>query len=285
MTIDDLNLSLKKAVLSNNLHGVKLALKQGANPNTTDGDGHHLLFFAIDNDEIMNVLLNYPDIKLNIHDHEGKTLLHYAVENDDEALVDRLLSEFEVDPNHSDINGVRPLNYAIDNQSSSMVKLLIDYGAEIDNKIIDLAIINDNFNIFELLTSKYIEPTNDDIQQWLITAIKFDRIDIFDYLNQNYSNDIISYQDQYGNGVLSIIDGNDIELMEKLIMMGADINHVNNNGESILHYIIENNPNTDQIELLLNYGIDTSIKDNQGRTAGQLAKQLDYHELAELLNG
>lgn len=88
--------------------------------------------YAKDGD--LNGIENLVDkigVNINTKDEEGKTALHYAIENDQEIIVE-YLCEKKANVNIRDKKGFTPLYYAINAVSINSVNLLLVNGANID---------------------------------------------------------------------------------------------------------------------------------------------------------
>jgi len=72
-----------------------------------------------------------------------------------------------------------------------------------------------------------------------------------------------------------------VEAITKLLDAGADINSLNDNGQTPLH-IATFWDNADAVRLLLERGADKTIKNKSGRTAADLAIHYDYVDLLEV---
>ena len=76
---------------------------------------------------------------------------------------------------------------------------------------------------------------------------------------------------------------NRTDVIHKLLQRGADVNKRDlDNGQTALHYSATHN-NTDATWLLLQNGASTTIKDNEGRTPIDCARQYNNQEAVLLL--
>lgn len=122
------------AVVCNNIEAVKLLLNtHKVNPNRTFIDsGMSLLDYAIQNDfnEIIDILLNIPNIDLNIFDKNEVTPLTRAISYKDKDLVKKILMTGKADVNLlTPTNHFPPLQWATDSMQHEMVRILLSYNA------------------------------------------------------------------------------------------------------------------------------------------------------------
>ena len=124
-----------------NIDLIKLLIDTGANINFKDSQGDSPLILAGEQQdlELMRVLLNTPNINVNIVDRRGRTALHEAIISSNIEMC-RLLIEYGADVNIQDNNGDTPLlkAFKVNEFNLEIVRLLVDRGAYIN--------INDNNN-------------------------------------------------------------------------------------------------------------------------------------------
>ena len=95
----------------------------------------------------------------------------------------------------------------------------------------------------------------------------------------------INNQNKGENLLFAAIEQNNIEMLEYLLSKGLDVNATNLAGETPLIQAVlfsEIHENTDIIKMLLKYGADKTIQNNQGLTASDYAFRLN-HEIQNLL--
>lgn len=185
-----------------------------------------------DKDNIKKLLQNYKEInKRNI---EGKTVLHYAV----------LQNEFEI------------------------VNSLLLNGADINARKLETSVPFYN-NSSDLTTQKYfstyLEHINDSGNTPIHYAILKGALRIIDlFLSKGASVNIKNY-----NGETSLHYGakyGDLEIVDKLIYYKADINAMNKRGNTALHIAILKQK-FDLVYLLLSKGADANLKNLNGSTS------------------
>lgn len=84
-------------------------------------------------DSTMFLILNEAEFDVNSTDSKGRTLLHYAVIENNFNIA-KLLLDKGANSSHSDNNGWTPLHYAAQNYNAKLSELLIKYGADVNAK-------------------------------------------------------------------------------------------------------------------------------------------------------
>jgi len=131
---------LHQAAMRNRNDIVEWLCSKGANVNAVDSDGRTPLIIAIsqsvDNTdaktrtETIRILLRYG-ADLSYRDKDGWTLLHHAVRESNEDLIDLLLKR-GAEINAKDKYGYTPLHWAVTNKDKKMVELLVSRGADVN---------------------------------------------------------------------------------------------------------------------------------------------------------
>jgi len=156
----------------------------------------------------------------------------------------RLLIRNGANVNEVDSAGFLPLHYACSGGYDSVVRLMLEYGADVSSYMtgyapIVLAAQNGHSNVVEVL-------------------IEFGA----------------NVEEKGKNGCPAIVSAashSHIECVETLLNMGANINSSDLNGNTSLHSVAKLPDPTKIIQLLLMKGIDTKLANKQGQTALQLA--------------
>ena len=144
---------LYQAVVNGNKDIVEILLVYGANPNIADEKRFTPLYKAVDNRyyDIVKLLLGYylhsgQYVIFNTDNEDGFTLLHVAVKNNDEKMLQMLLDYTEMMKkinvlnnltydefiNKEDPNRETALYKAVVNGNKNIVELLLVYGADPD---------------------------------------------------------------------------------------------------------------------------------------------------------
>ncbi|KAK5058904.1 hypothetical protein LTR84_011168 [Exophiala bonariae] len=111
---------------------VRVMLASGADPNATDSRGRTPLF-QTENVDIARLLLEAGALPDLARDHENDTALSKAAQAGASNMV-KLLLEYKADIEAKDVNGQTPLSLAARFGNLEMVKLLLDHGANLETK-------------------------------------------------------------------------------------------------------------------------------------------------------
>lgn len=206
---------------------MKAMINAGININHTDTFNRNALFYA-PSPETMNVLTE-NGIDINRTDTLGRNALFYT--HDVESI--RLLVKNGVNINHTDLEGKNALFFT---SSESSSRELLDSGIDINHT--DHMGSNALFYTFEsdvrrLLIQRGINVNQRNIYSnnaVNITGINADLLNVF--FAAGLDPDI---EDHYGNSLLFY--SNTKAITDILINNGCDINHVNNNWETVFEYI------------------------------------------------
>lgn len=203
--------------------------------------GSNLIMFLIEHrPKAVIHAINVLSLDINHQNDYNLTALFLAVKYD---LLD--IAKYLLELN-ADVNLARPIIQAIINRNYQMVKLLLQFNAEIN--------FVDNNNLTPL---RLAAGLGTDIMSLLIDH----NADI----NYITSNDMTALK--------TTIRLNNIINLEILLKANADVNLTINNRWLPLHMAIVDR-NYLMVELLLNY-VDLELKDDQGRTALMVAAELD----------
>ncbi|ORX53769.1 ankyrin [Piromyces finnis] len=182
--------------------------------NSQNKDGETPLILAIQSgnkNTVKYLIERKPDINLSLTDYNELTYLHYACKYGLEDLVKYLIEEKSMDINSQDKYGMALLMYAIGSKNENVAKYLIERKSDIDIK---------------------------DENRWscLHYACKYRLEDLVKYLIEEKSMDINS-QDKYGMTLLMyVIQRKDQNMIKYLIERKPDIDIIDNDGWSYLHY-------------------------------------------------
>lgn len=124
--------ALHKAVELEHIECVKILLEAGADINIKDINESAPLHFAR-SVSCLELLLKNKNIQIDIRNNAGKTPLQIASARGDIECI-KMLLQHGADINNKDDSGCAPLHFAILNDKEDSVKVLLHYGADIHLK-------------------------------------------------------------------------------------------------------------------------------------------------------
>ncbi len=246
-------------------------------------------------DQMIEILLQVPEVNVNVVDEQGLTSLAYAVINNHETTVNLLLDVKGINVNIRDNNGRTPLHHAVYWNNQNVVKtLLFEAKNDIDVNVEDnegltplaTAVLNGYLPLVKLLLGfEKIEP------------------------NEKAKNDSKGFTPLHW----AVYQNNELMVNELINTAGIDVNVSDNKGKTILHWALQDevclfvitareiNVNVQDLngdtpvhyairfnqeylleKLLRVNNINTKIKNNRGITPLQLAHRLALKEMKEL---
>lgn len=215
----------------------------------------------------LKFIIKINNIDLNAHGKYNNTALTCAVENNNLNNI-KLLLESDADINETGQLELSPLMLAIIKNHNEIASYLIEKGANLDYKskktqqsALSLAVENNNYELTKLLIDKganqNIKDSNKNTP--LIQAAKNNNLPIAQLLlNKNKTS--LNSKDYEGNTALMYAAKNgNLELVNLLIKKGAEINILNNSGESAKD-LAQNNGFNKIAELLEELAPSTDIE-------------------------
>jgi len=192
------------------------------------------------------------------------TVLHAAATVGSAPLVELILGIKGVDVNAKGKNGATPLICAIENHHQDCAKLLMEKG----NADVNAGSGEGSWN--PVLTAAYkCDPES----LRMLLANSKGKVDV-EMVNKEAKG-------YHAIHFAAASKKNATELLTILLDAGADINALNDNGQTPLHIAVFWN-NVDAVKLLLDRGADQTIKNKSGRTAAELAIHYDHVEVMKL---
>ncbi|MEI0549872.1 ankyrin repeat domain-containing protein [Brachyspira intermedia] len=278
---------LMNAIRGRKIETVKILLEHNADvTKIKDNSGRNAFFWAaaLDELEMLKLFEKYnPDF--NTVDNDGATALFYASKIE---TMDYLIKN-GIDVNKKDITGRTALiQYSLAYQSQNIVKFLIENGADVnaqDNEgITTLMFAVKDYNI-EIVNMCLSANSNLHIKDkegktaLFYTLLYFYAIDygknmtynMFGKINADISEFITGNRKKEQEEATK----NVIKFVKLLTDNGADINSQDNKGNTLLMYAIalRNEPLINEI---LKLNPDVNIKNKEGKTANDMAKEYGY---------
>ena len=258
---------LDYAVLNQHFEMMRLLLREGFDLKKDLIVNQVVEGSLFDNTSSLPLLLAHsPDLE---DEYEGFTPLQEAVENDDIETA-RLLIEAGASVDHftDAVKGMRPISLAIRNRNIKMVDLLLEFDPDVH------AYVRNGETKSPVLSYAADLGAGDIVLRLLENSDAFEDIDFRD--------------SRSGQTVLHAIakaTGTNIEgAMRELISVGADVTARDGGGNRPLH-IAAKNGNAALAGMLLDEGADEDARNNDKKTACDLAVMARHKDVAEMLGG
>jgi ankyrin repeat protein len=253
---------LHLAIQANAQAAIDILIANGANPQLQNLAQQDALMLAVKTNNMLtvNTLLQATDkahikLAINQQDQDGKSLLHYALEQHNNALV-KLLLDKGINTELVDQYQHTALLYAAQQASLPTIKLLVEHKADLNAK--------DKRGRTPLLytTWYYVHETKDTFKQQLS-----ERLAVIDYLLAQGAD--VNAVDAEQNTLLHL--GIPVyEMGQHLISKGVDIRKTNQEGETALFQVVRSDyPErnvTEYLQTLLDKGLDINTRNNYGET-------------------
>lgn len=222
--------------------------------NMRDENGNYLIYFSImmNNRRILRKLIEYGS-RLDIIDSEGFSILYYPIKFNYLEIIDTLL-EFDKKTvgislvNIKDLRGSVPLFYAIKYKNRYALQELLSNGADANYKnsenmnSLHLAVLKKDITIVKMLTKyiKNIDARTNNGSTALHYACNFQLVDIVKLLiEKGAGQNIIELEYDFYPIFYTVVQNN-VEITKFLIDNGANPNHQDYLGNTIIHYAIIN---------------------------------------------
>ena len=236
---------------------------------------------------IVDVYLKKGGIDINGVDDGGFTALHYACNKGAREIV-KMLLDYDADVTKANNKGATPLHYAVRTGNKDIIKMLLDKGADIN------ATDNDGASviIYAILagkneTAKYLKEAGAD----MMLADNDGRTAIDHAGARGMSgliNDVIEVvkqtSDSYGNTALhqACYNGHSETVNTLLKNPNIEIDAVNDAGETPLYIAIKEN-NLYIAEILIKAGADVNRKTFSGENLIYIAARQRKYHLVDIL--
>lgn len=260
--------ALLAAIKNSNLELVKILLEAGANPNERNEEGENPLFIATglgDNRlEIVTQLLE-AGANPNETDVTGDNLLTLVILEEADIEVIKKFLEFGFNPNLIAPGRELPLISAISIGNLEIIDQLMKYGA---NPYLRAPSENSAFDILE----EFIEEED---EREIIRSL----------LNRNP----LDLSNSEGVTNLAVLVGNPAKLpiletyFDQPDLVRPIVNQQDSQGNTALIYAVTHNPNPEVIKFLLENGANPLIRNNQGYSALDYARDLGEKNIISLI--
>jgi ankyrin repeat protein len=242
---------------------VKYWIKKGIDPNVQDKEGRTALFDFVERNDPRSIIeLGNGGARFNTPDNNDKTAILYASNN----AIRELLLMCGADPNVKMDNGKTLLHLAVQNNNEKVVETLLKYKANV--KILDKEkkpplFYAESNKIRDLLLTNGANPNDELYLHW---ALKTGNNELFNSLLKTEVN--ANIEDLSGR--TPIFYCQKTEDIVKLVQKNADINYKDKDGNTPLHkyFAAGNGKIADKLKEL---GAKTNIRNNNGETPYDLA--------------
>jgi ankyrin repeat protein len=256
---------LHYSIISNNFNIFKILLENDANPYINDNDNNNCIILTIMNNR--NEMLKYfidNNYRMNVVSAKNETLLQIALNYQNEYAI-KLLQNTNIDLNNNDNeNGFTILHQSVIMNNINLFNDLLDH----------VNVNSQDFYGNMALHYIFIDKAYDFLDILFKKSIKLE----YNYTNYNGETPLHILLEQNIND----IDAKYLELFIK----NTDMNIMNNNGETCLLLLYNNNLLDTYKNILINKPLNFFIKDNNNNTI-DINKNVDlivesyYNQLLE----
>ncbi|KAL6912633.1 hypothetical protein FSST1_010393 [Fusarium sambucinum] len=271
--------ALKTAIENGRIDLCKLLLQHGADPDlTANGARTPLIQAVFENDLDMVKLL--VECKAAIDKREmppdagwSRTPMHTAVDWKKPAIVQYLLG-LGADPNACDSDGVPAIGAAADSGDPDVVQWLVDRGAIVnltyhyrDTTPLHEAIPYPAVVRVLLRHGADITKTNSDSKTPLELAMFSNNLESVQIILEQCRDTLdLNTESTRQELCLAVVNGS-TNVVGALLEAGADVNTVNEDGESLLMLGVKHNAESGMVCKILEYNPDVAARDNKQNTA------------------
>ena len=264
---------LQNIIVSGNHSMAKTLIKCGANINTLDHKGKHILYDALSYGDPIFVrhLLTYDGIELNDIDKDGNTLMqHPQIEQDDTLAKDLLIAG--ANPTILNAKGESYLYKTAlrGSEANHIIEIALAHGANVN-----ALTTTSNTIMMELVRKASEVPAKN-------PKYRKDLLDIVTNMLE-HGGDINALDSKGESGLFNAIKLRDIKLIQFLLHAKIDTNIQNPKGETVLELLVYTGmEHSEIIKLLLVHGINPKLKNKKGQTIYEVLTNLILHKEGNL---
>jgi len=260
---------LQNMIVSGNHKMAEIFIKCGADINTLDNKGKHILYDALSYGDpaFVRQLLTYEHIELNHLDQDGNTLMQHPQREQNDTMAERLLIAGS-DPTILNAKGESYLYKTAlrGKEANHLIDIALENGANVN-----ALTLNNNTIMMELFQKALAIPQKED---------KYRKAYIQTIRKMLKHNGNINALDTKGeSGLFEAVRQRDLELILFLLDANIDVNIQNHQGETVLEGLIYSGmEHSSIIKLLLKNNINPLLKNKSGKTIYELLNNLILHK-------
>ncbi|XP_067650458.1 serine/threonine-protein phosphatase 6 regulatory ankyrin repeat subunit B-like [Haliotis asinina] len=252
---------LHDACKKGDLNRVRYILSRGLIDvsNRDDSKGRTSLMVAVQkgHERIVEFLLR-KGANVSQVDNNGHSVLHWACSGGYVGLVKHLLSKYSIDINKRDRFGRIPLMSAVYNGHKELFDVLVGMGANVS----------------------IVDANGDSI---LHSACRGGHVGMVKHVLASSSVDINSRSKSGKTPLMITVYYGYMDLLHVLVGMGANVSHVQDDGDNILHWACRGG-HVDMVKhIISNYGVDINSRDMCGRPPLMTSVYFGYTDIFKYL--
>ena len=265
---------LQNITVSGNHKMAKIFINYGANINTLDNKGKHIMYDALSyGDKVfVKYLLTFKGIELNDIDEDGNTLMqHPQIVQNDNLAIDLLVAGS--DPTLKDKKGESYLFNTImrGREAENVVQIALEQGADVNQ----LTSNKNTIMMESILEASKIEDSMDTKRISIMKSVAS---------MLEHKGDINALDKNGESALFNAVNIKDDELISFLLHADIDVNIQNKKGETVLELLVYEGLNySDMIKLLLIYDINPSLVNKKGETIYEILTNIILHILGTKL--
>jgi ankyrin repeat protein/uncharacterized caspase-like protein len=285
---------LHYTVESENIKLTQLLINKGADLNVKDAKNKTPLHYAVEkeNKKLIQLLIN-NECNIDEKDRLNKTPLHYACEKNNITIAKQLIKK-GANINAEDMNGESPLHKAIYKNYLNVAIYLIKQGTNTNISVkmadktvplIHWAMINDNNKVLQLLLKKNdLINLKDNNNRTPLNLASLRNNFIHTKILYKNGGRINTFDKHKANPLNYAVFNQNKSMVKFLIEKGAKINTKFTQKDSMFLEMVKKSNNLYFVKLAYLFEPDLNYKNEEGKTAIDIAKEQGKNEILNFLN-